>query len=78
MTYQQNFTATAVCVLSFLIWLSIFLQDKVVNSISELYSFMDGADATLARKVLGEGGEEEGIEATSPHTAEEDAEAGEQ
>jgi hypothetical protein len=30
------------------------LQDKVVNSISELYSFMDSADATLALKVLGE------------------------
>jgi hypothetical protein len=30
------------------------LQDKVANSISELYSFMDGADATLALKVLGE------------------------
>jgi hypothetical protein len=30
------------------------LQDKVVSSISELYSFMDGADATLALKVLGE------------------------
>lgn len=26
----------------------------MVNSISELYSFMDGADATLALKVLGE------------------------
>jgi hypothetical protein len=26
----------------------------VVNSISELYSFMDSADATLALKVLGE------------------------
>jgi hypothetical protein len=31
------------------------LQDKVVSSISELYSFMDASDATLARKVLGEG-----------------------
>lgn len=30
------------------------LQDKVVNSTSELYSFMDSADATLALKVLGE------------------------
>lgn len=30
------------------------VQDKVVNSISELYSFMDSADATLALKVLGE------------------------
>lgn len=30
------------------------LQDKVINSISELYSFMDGADGTLALKVLGE------------------------
>lgn len=32
----------------------LLLQDKVVNSISELYSFMDGADATLTLKVLGE------------------------
>jgi hypothetical protein len=30
------------------------VQDKVVNSISELYSFMDSADSTLALKVLGE------------------------
>lgn len=34
--------------------LYVALQDKVVNSISELYSFMDSADATLALKVLGE------------------------
>lgn len=27
---------------------------------SELYAFMDGADTTLARKVLGEGGDEDG------------------
>ncbi len=30
-----------------------------MSSISELYSFMDASDATLARKVLGEGGPEE-------------------
>lgn len=53
----------------------LILQDKVVNSISELYSFMDGADSTLARKVLGEGGAEEGAEAPAQHV-EEDAEAG--
>lgn len=38
-------------------WVYLFthyLQNKVVNSISELYSFMDSADATLALKVLGE------------------------
>jgi hypothetical protein len=31
--------------------------DQVVGSISELYAFMDDADATLARKVLGEAGD---------------------
>eukprot|EP00879_Flechtneria_rotunda_P005416 GHRR01005708.1.p1 GENE.GHRR01005708.1~~GHRR01005708.1.p1 ORF type:complete len:1495 (+),score=578.36 GHRR01005708.1:300-4784(+) len=56
-------------------WVYLFthyLQDKVVNSISELYSFMDSADATLARKVLGEGGEEqhEGQPATEEATDE--------
>jgi hypothetical protein len=30
------------------------MQDKVVSSVSELYAFMDGADTTLALKVLGE------------------------
>jgi hypothetical protein len=32
----------------------------VVNSISELYTFMDNSDATLGRKVLGEGVDEDG------------------
>lgn len=32
----------------------------MVNSISELYTFMDNSDATLGRKVLGEGVEEDG------------------
>ena len=42
----------------------VFLQ--VMGTVSELYTFMDGADATLARKVLGEGsGEAEGGEATA-------------
>ncbi len=31
-----------------------FLQEKVVNSISELYTFMDKSNATLELKVLGE------------------------
>jgi dynein heavy chain len=28
-----------------------YLQDKVVNSISELYAFMDGSNSTLDLKV---------------------------
>jgi dynein heavy chain len=35
------------------------MQDKVINSITELYTFMDTSDATLGLKVLGEGGDEE-------------------
>lgn len=48
-------------------------QDKVVGSIAELYAFMDAADATLARKVLGEGGDGEadaaGVEAAGDEEA---------
>ncbi|KAL6747291.1 flagellar outer dynein arm heavy chain beta [Haematococcus lacustris] len=36
-----------------------YLQEKVVNSISDLYSFMDGANSTLELKVLGEVAEED-------------------
>lgn len=36
-----------------------YLQDKVVNSITELYAFMDRANTTLDLKVLGEVAEEE-------------------
>lgn len=38
---------------------------------------MDAADATLARKLLGEGGEEEGSEAAATEATEEEADAGE-
>lgn len=51
------------------------LQDKVINNVNELYSFMDGADTTLARKVLGEGvteEEEEQHEAATHAEQEED------
>ena len=33
-----------------------------MGSVTELYSFMDAADTTLARKVLGEGSEGDGGE----------------
>ncbi|MEW5311809.1 MAG: hypothetical protein WDW38_003494 [Sanguina aurantia] len=36
-----------------------FLQDKVVNSIAELYSFMEGSGSTLDLKVMGEVMDEE-------------------
>lgn len=45
-------TKSRVCALFHV--LPCFVQDKVVNSTSELYSFMDSADSTLALKVLGE------------------------
>lgn len=34
-------------------------QEKVVNSITELYTFMDTSNSTLDLKVMGEGVEEE-------------------
>lgn len=39
-----------------------YLQEKVVNSISELYSFMDKSNSTLDLKVLGEVADEEPAE----------------
>lgn len=48
----------------------IWLQDKVVSSISELYSFMDASDATLARKVLGEGAIDQDEAAGGPEATE--------
>lgn len=49
---------------------------QVVGSISELYTFMDSADATLARKVLGEVDGEEGEGAEGASAAVGAAEAG--
>ncbi|PNW78281.1 hypothetical protein CHLRE_09g403800v5 [Chlamydomonas reinhardtii] len=43
-------------------WVYLFthyLQEKVVNSITELYTFMDTSNSTLDLKVMGEGVEEE-------------------
>jgi dynein heavy chain len=43
-------------------WVYLFthyLQDKVVNSITDLYAFMGTSNATLDLKVMGEGGEDE-------------------
>ena len=40
-------------------WVYLFtrhLQDRVTGAVTELGAFMDGAEATLARRVLGEGG----------------------
>ncbi len=47
---------------------------QVVGSISELYSFMDAADSTLARKVLGEASEEDtsGSQTARSHLGEEE------
>lgn len=53
-------------------WVYLFthyLQEKVVNSISELYNFMDNSNTTLDLKVLGEVAEEE-----SEHAGEEEEE----
>lgn len=49
-------------------------QDKVVNSITELYAFMDSSNSTLDLKVLGEGGEEDAVH----HDQEDGEEAGEE
>lgn len=50
----------------------------MVNSISELYSFMDGADATLTLKVLGEVDEaEEGATSTAANAGAEEGGDGE-
>ncbi|KAI8473051.1 MAG: flagellar outer dynein arm heavy chain beta [Monoraphidium minutum] len=65
-------------------WVYLFtkyLQDKVTGSISELYAFMDGADTTLGRKVLGEAGDGDdaeggGDDAASGAAAEEEGEEG--
>lgn len=59
--------------------LLLCLQDKVVSSISELYSFMDASDATLARKVLGEGASEQAADdASGAEHDQEEGEAGEE
>ena len=42
-----------------------------MGSVTELYTFMDAADATLARRLLGEGDDEDQAE-----TADRDAAAG--
>ena len=51
------------------------LQDKVINNITELYTFMDTSDATLGLKVLGEGGDEEENAGHDEHHAEHAGEA---
>lgn len=51
----------------------------MVSSISELHSFMDASDATLARKVLGEGASEQAADdASGAEHDQEEGEAGEE
>ncbi len=39
--------------------LPCYPQEKVINSITELYTFMDSSNQTLDLKVMGEGAEDE-------------------
>lgn len=45
-------------------------QEKVINSITELYSFMDSSNQTLDLKVMGEGAEDEVEYQTDPESEE--------